>query len=97
MLERKQNIISEIIKRFSSKNKGVIVFCLSVVLKAIEFNNISAGDINLKLVFKSTNELLTNPNKEIRDSAFSLMIYVFQNCEDDIKTFTNNIKNLRPV
>ena len=31
MLQRKENIVPELLKRFSSKNKGVVIFCLGVV------------------------------------------------------------------
>lgn len=41
--------------------------------------------------------MLSNPNKDIRDGAFNLMVYVYKNCEDDLTTFTGNLKNLRPV
>lgn len=67
------------------------------MLKAIEDENIGVADINLKMVFRQANELLLNPNKEIRDGAFHLMVYTFRNCEDDLNTFTNNLKSLRPV
>lgn len=29
--------------------------------------------------------------------AFQLMVFVYQNCEDDVNTFTANCKNVRPV
>lgn len=49
------------------------------------------------MVFKNANDLLSNPNKDIRDSAFNIMVYVYKHCEDDLNTLISNLKNLRPV
>jgi len=97
MLSRKENIVPELLKRFKSNNKGVIVFSMSVFNQAIAENNLNVSDVNLKMVFKSTHDNLDHKTKEVRDSALQLICYVYQNCEDDISTFCSNIKGLRPV
>lgn len=70
MLSRKEHIIPEIVKRFSSKNKAVIGFCLDIMIKAIQDGNLSMADINLKMLYQQTSLILNHPNKEVRDSAF---------------------------
>jgi hypothetical protein len=97
MLNRKENIVPELLKRFKSKNKGVIGFCMSVLNQAISEREINVNDINLKMVFKSTHDNLGHQTKEVRDFAIQLVCYVYQNCEDDLNTFCSNIKGLRPV
>ena len=97
MLKRGENIIPEILKRFRSKNSKAICFYLGILLQAINESSVSVQDINLKMVFKSTHELLGHQNKEIREDALHIMFYVYEHCEDDLNTFVSNLKNLRPV
>jgi hypothetical protein len=33
----------------------------------------------------------------VRDDAFTLITFIYQNCEDDANTFCSHFKNLRPV
>jgi len=77
MLNRKENIVPELLKRFKSKNKGVIGFCMSVLNQAISEKEINSSDINLKMVFKSTHDNLGHQTKEVRDVAIQLICYVY--------------------
>jgi hypothetical protein len=54
MLDRKENIVPELLKRLKAKQLGVVNFCLHVLITAIGERNVTAEDINLKMVFKST-------------------------------------------
>jgi hypothetical protein len=58
MMQRKENIVPELLKRISSKNKGVIEFCLKVMILSIQQNNINLAEVNLKMFFKYTHDLL---------------------------------------
>lgn len=68
-LDRKHNITPELIKRFKSKNAKVVHFCLSVLVKALVERHLEPQDANLKLIFKSTHELLAFSTKDVRDAA----------------------------
>jgi hypothetical protein len=58
MLQKKENIVPEILKRFKSKNSKVIKFCLDLVNGAFVGGELSAKDVNLKMLFKSSHELV---------------------------------------
>jgi hypothetical protein len=97
MLIRKQNIFPEILKRLKTKNSKSLVFYLNVINQALASQNFSVQDANLKLIFKSSNELLGHNIKEIRDQANQLIVFIYQNSEDDIETLCHNLTSLRPV
>jgi hypothetical protein len=40
---------------------------------------------------------LAHQTKEIREAALELMSVVFENCEDSVDTFCNNLTALRPL
>lgn len=92
-----QNIVPELLKRFKSKNRGALNFCLGVMNAAVAENNITVQDANLKLIYKATHDLLGHSSKEIRDSAVKLIMFVYENCEDDLSTFASHLTSLRPV
>lgn len=92
-----QNIVPELLKRFKSKNRGALNFCLGVMNAAVSENNITVQDANLKLIYKATHDLLGHSSKEIRDSAVKLILFVYENCEDDLNTFVSHLTSLRPV
>jgi hypothetical protein len=85
------------LKRFKSKNPKVKSFCLELMDKALTEKCLTTQDVNLKLIFNATNDLLSNSNKDVREYAIQLVTFVYVNCEDDINTFCSNLKNLRPV
>ena len=87
----------ELLKRVKSKNSKAVSFCIGVVFEALQNGNLSVQEANLKLIFKSTHDLLGHNLKEIRDSATQLIIFIYENCEDDVETFCANLKDLRPV
>lgn len=97
MLIKKQNIFPEILKRLKTKNSKSLVFYLIVMNQALTEQNFSVQDANLKLIFKSCNELLGHNLKEIRDQANQLIVFIYQNCEDDVDTLCHNLSGLRPV
>ena len=97
MLSRKENIVPEILKRFKNKNTKILNFCLSTMNQALLNNHLQIQDANLKMIFKSTHDLLGHSAKEIRDLAIQLISIVYENCEDDLETFCANCKGLRPV
>ena len=94
MLQKKENIVPEILKRFKSKNSKVIQFCLDLVNGAFVGGELSAQDVNLKMLFKSSHDLLGHSIKETRDSAIQLITFVYEHCEDDLNTFCSNLKGL---
>jgi hypothetical protein len=52
--------VPELLKRFSSKNKAVVSFCLGVMNQAIEEQHLNLAETNLKMIFKCTHELLSH-------------------------------------
>ena len=54
-------------------------------------------ELNLKNVFKMIQDNLSQKNKELRDLAMQILHHIYIRCADDIPTFVQNCKNLRPV
>lgn len=90
-------MVPELLKRVKSKNSKAAIFCVEVLVLALQNKHLSLQDANLKLIFKSTQELLGHSLKEIRDTATELLAFIFENCEDDVETFCHNVQGLRPV
>jgi hypothetical protein len=90
-------MVPELLKRVKGKNSKSVIFCVDVLVSALQNKHLSLQDANLKLIFKSTQELLGHNLKEIRDTATELVAFVYENCEDDIETFCHNVHGLRPV
>jgi hypothetical protein len=49
------------------------------------------------MIFKYTTDLLPHNVKELRDLSLTLIKNIYENCLDDVSTFCNNIKCLRPI
>lgn len=97
MLQRRQSIVSDLLKRFKSVNPKMSSFCFENIIKAFEERSLHLQDANLKMMFKCTHDMLAHSSRELRDHAHALMAHIYENCEDELNVFCANVKSLRPI
>lgn len=97
MLQRRQNIVPEMLKRFKSVNPKMSSFCFEALIRAFETRSLHLQDANLRLMFKFTHDMLAHSSRELRDLAHALMAHIYENCVDDLAVFCANVKSLRPI
>lgn len=90
-------MLSELSRRFGSKNGKLASFALWVANESLETEALWTDIPIHGLKFEEVSAACVHSNKEIREQALRLLSNLFAIVEEDVPTLIKQIKNLRPV
>jgi hypothetical protein len=98
MLKRNMGalVFPELMKRFKSKNTKLGLFAMGVVADAFKTRT-GMDSLDLRMVFKSLQTVLTNRSDEVRDGSYAILEHVYANCSDDAENLIKHCTKLRGV